>query len=113
MNICVVGWIEQRFGRPEGCGAVRRLMWHWLSVLCHYSTAAYTVPIANRTFFQLLQNLKKNIGCWYKHTVNFDVLLTAHPSITLANDELDAQLIYFVIRLLQSSTCFEQRRAHH
>ena len=34
-------------------------------------------------------------------------------STTLANDQLDAQFPYFIIRLLQSSTCFEQRRAHH
>ena len=33
-------------------------------------------------------------------------------SITLVNDRLDAQFFYFIIRLLQSSTCFEQRRAH-
>ena len=33
--------------------------------------------------------------------------------LTLANDQLDAQLFYFIIRLLQFSTCFEQRRAHH
>ena len=32
---------------------------------------------------------------------------------TLVNDQLDAQIVYFIIRLLQSSTCFEQRRAHH
>jgi len=32
---------------------------------------------------------------------------------TLANDQLDAEFPYFIIRLLQSSTCFEQRRAHH
>ena len=31
----------------------------------------------------------------------------------LVNDQLDAQLFHFIIRLLQSSTCFEQRRAHH
>jgi len=31
----------------------------------------------------------------------------------LVNDQLDAQLLYFMIRLLQSYTCFEQRRAHH
>ena len=31
---------------------------------------------------------------------------------TLVNDQL-AQLFYFIIRLSQSSTCFEQRRAHH
>ena len=46
-------------------------------------------------------------------TGNFNVLLTVHLSITLVNDQLDAQLLYFIIRLLQSSTCFELRRAHH
>jgi hypothetical protein len=43
----------------------------------------------------------------------FYVLLTVHLSITLVNDQLDAQFFYFIIRLLQSPTCFEQRRAHH
>ena len=43
----------------------------------------------------------------------FDVLLTVRLSITLVNDQLDPQFFYFVIRLLKSSTCFEQRRAHH
>ena len=43
----------------------------------------------------------------------FNFLLTVHLSITLVNDQSDAQSFYFVIRLLQSSTCFEQRRAHH
>ena len=33
-------------------------------------------------------------------------------SMALANDQLDAQLIYFIIRLVQTSTCIEQRRAH-
>ena len=31
----------------------------------------------------------------------------------LLNDQHDAQFFCFIIRLLQSSTCFEQRRAHH
>jgi hypothetical protein len=44
---------------------------------------------------------------------NFDVLLTVHLSIILANDQLDAQMLCFIISLLQSSTCFEQRHAHH
>ena len=43
----------------------------------------------------------------------FDVLLTVHLSITLGNNQLDAQFLYFIIHLLQSSTCFEQRRVHH
>jgi len=34
-------------------------------------------------------------------------------SITLVNDQLDAQFFYLIIRFLQSSTCFEQSRAHH
>ena len=33
--------------------------------------------------------------------------------MSLPNDQLDAQLPHFIIRLLQSSICFEQRRAHH
>ena len=43
----------------------------------------------------------------------FFFLPAVHLSITLVNDQLDAQFFYFIIRLLQSSTCFEQRRAHH
>jgi hypothetical protein len=41
----------------------------------------------------------------------FDVSLTAHLSITLANYQLDTQIL---IHLLQSSTCtcFEQYLAH-
>jgi len=44
---------------------------------------------------------------------NFNVSLTVHLSITLLNDQLDAQFFYFITRLLESSTCFEQRSAHH
>ena len=43
----------------------------------------------------------------------FNVLLTVHIGIILVNDQLGAQLLYFIIRLLQSSTCFKQSRAHH
>ena len=63
------------------------------------------------------------ISCWILHYAGhmwrvviqlcFYVLLTVHLSITLVNDQLDAQLFCFTIRLLQSSICFEQRRAHH
>ena len=55
----------------------------------------------------------QRMGTAYRRDVYFDVLLTVHLSITLANDQLDAQFFYFITRLLQSSTCFEQRRAHH
>ena len=37
----------------------------------------------------------------------FYVLLTVHLSISLDNDQLDAFLLYFTIRPLQSSICFE------
>jgi len=42
---------------------------------------------------------------------NFKILI--HFFITLVNDQLHAQLLYFIMRLLQSSTCFKQHRAHH
>ena len=49
----------------------------------------------------------------HTNTLDFNIVLTAHLSINLVNDQLDAQFFYFIIRLLQSSACFEQRRAHH
>jgi len=55
-------------------------------------------------------NIIREINFIYRF---FNVLLTVHLSITLVNNQLYAQFLYFVIRLLQSSTCFEQRRAHH
>jgi len=48
-----------------------------------------------------------------KKSCFFNVLLTVCLSISLVNDQLDAQLLYIIIRLLQSSTRFEQRRARH
>jgi len=33
--------------------------------------------------------------------------------MSLVNDQLDAQFLYYIIRLLQFSTCFDQRCAHH
>ena len=44
---------------------------------------------------------------------NLGFLIRSTQTTTPVNDQLDAQLLYFTIRLLQSSTCFEQRRAHH
>jgi len=40
-------------------------------------------------------------------------MTVAGITITLVNDQLDAEFFYFIIRLLQPSTCFEQRRADH
>jgi len=45
--------------------------------------------------------------------IDFIVLLTVRLCVTPVNDQLDAQLLYFIIRLLQSATCFEQLHAHH
>ena len=54
-----------------------------------------------------------NMEQLYSYSTDFNVLLTAHLGVNLVNDQLDAQFFYFIIRLLQPSTCFEQRRAHH
>jgi len=40
-------------------------------------------------------------------------MLVFYEYLTLANDELDAKSLYLIIQSIQSSTCFEQRRAHH
>jgi len=42
----------------------------------------------------------------------FYILLTVHLDITLVGDQIDTQFFYFIIRLFQSPTCFEQRVAH-
>ena len=46
---------------------------------------------------------------WYRvsHAVEFLYFLTLHLNISLDNDQLDAHLLYFTTRPLQSSTCFE------
>ena len=49
---------------------------------------------------------------WRYHTKHveqffFYILLTVLLSISLDNDQLDAHFLYFTIRLLYSSTCFE------
>jgi len=49
----------------------------------------------------------------YKNTKdNFDVLLTVYLSTILANDQINAQIL-FIICLLYSSTRFEHCCAHH
>ena len=37
----------------------------------------------------------------------YDVLLTVHLSIILVNNQLNAQILFFIISLLYLSTCFE------
>ena len=61
------------------------------------------------TLAKQLRKTASNIGIF----LFLYVFLTVHICTTLVNDQLDAQFLYFIIRLLQSSTCFEQRRAHH
>ena len=46
-------------------------------------------------------------GCSCSWIFFFNVLLTVHLSISLDNDQLDAHLLCFSIRPLQSSTCFK------
>ena len=66
------------------------------------------------TTLVIFQIIRLNVSIYMRIIIiRFDVLLTVHHSLALVNDQLDAQVFYFIIRLLQSSTCFEQRRAHH
>jgi hypothetical protein len=54
---------------------------------------------------------KINTSVIYSHT-SLCVLLAVHIGIILADNQHDAQF-FFLIRLFQFSTCFEQHRAHH
>jgi hypothetical protein len=58
----------------------------------------------------LTENLSMNLSTRVKNV--FYVLLTVHLGVTLVNNQIDAQF-FFLICLLQLSTCFEQHRAHH
>jgi hypothetical protein len=66
-----------------------------------------------------LNCLKNNFKIYIKIDIKtaptffFNILLMVHVSIILVNDQLDAQILCFIISLLLSSTCFEHRRAHH
>jgi len=45
----------------------------------------------------------------YVHYNPLHVLLTVYLNIRVDNDQLDAHLLYFTVRPLQSSTCFVDR----
>jgi hypothetical protein len=97
-----------------------RLCWHYYVELPQYT---------GRVFLCLLIMPWRRVGEWrYSsshsklHCLLIDLsislyerqnIYTSGVFITLANHQLDAQCFYFIIFLLQSSTCFEQRRAHH
>ena len=66
-------------------------------------------PGAAREIFKII--LINDIVC--REIKQWVVLKWIKRPVTLVNDQLDAQFFYFIIRLLQSSTCFEQRRAHY
>ena len=65
--------------------------------------------------------LKMAFGCW--NFQEFIIKCTFWKFIdrtkvikvwqTLANEQLDAKFLYFIIRLLQSFTCFKLPRTHH
>jgi len=76
--------------------------------------------VVEKHAFYVQQNFPENFSIYWVMWRNvagpvsfFNVLLTVHLGITLVNDQPDAQIFFFIIRLLQSSTFFEQRRAHH
>ena len=87
----ILYWIAAKTWRLMG-----KELLYWQSNLCLFILPTYV----------------RNIRC-DQHLVKCNVLLTVHLSTTLVNNQLDVKLLYFIIRLLQSSTCFEQRRAHH
>ena len=98
----LTGWVIERNLEQEICV---NIIWNLCSLL---NVHALQFPVTEALRATVLKYFLTVKCLW-----NFEVLLTVHLGITLVNDQLDAQFFYFKIRLLQSSTCFEQRRAHH
>jgi hypothetical protein len=74
----------------------------------------HTPPICDWAELHLCSPLCAFVACCrvsYTLTKLY-VLLAVHLGVILVNDQLDAQF-FFLICLFQSSTCFEQPRAHH
>ena len=63
-------------------------------------------PQSTGLTFSLLEHRVSNF-LWNVGINRVYILLTVHLSISLDNDQLDAHLLCFTIRPLQSSTCFE------
>ena len=75
------------------------ISYFWMTSLCAWWSGVHKswAPRTAAKFCRVSTNI-----CGF-----FYVLLTVHLSITLDNDQLDAHLIYFTIRPLQSSVSFE------
>ena len=64
-------------------------------------------------FFQILNKIydvPKNVT---EYEMGVLIFSTTCLKYIITNEQFDAQSLYFIISILQSSTCFEKRRAHH
>ena len=98
LDMCVL------FGRT-----VKRLIEKYTKGRCHHPSP----PPKEKDMFDLpflpILSLK-----WERYfIIYFDIFLTVHLSIILVTDKLNAQILFFIISLLYSSTCFEHCCAHH
>ena len=77
----------------------------------------YVLPLTNTNFVSpvsirsMFRSHLPSLGIKYIYC--FYVLLSVHLSIILAIDQLNTQILVFLISLLYSSTCFEHCCAHH
>ena len=78
------------------------------------NAAHQIVPYANnpKTEVCFIKILRSVLQIYYNQGTKlyWNLILTC---LTLVNGQFYAQFLYFTIRSLLSSTCFEQRRAHH
>jgi len=88
-----------------------------LQNLVDHFTGGWAGPRANMRDSEKRQVINEyvtgegNVLCYVRRVISVPTILFL--MINLVNDQLDAQIFYFIILLLQSSACFEQRRAHH
>jgi len=70
----------------------------YITVIWETITGRYLTPMSGR--YEAVCNKMRYNALWFTLYHFFYVLLTAHLSIILDNDQLDTHLIYFTIRLL-------------
>jgi hypothetical protein len=104
------GLCDELITRPDECYRLWCHDPHWVAAPQEY--IYIYIYFMQWAFFGNMEDLlsvrlvKKK---WKHVNTNFNVSLTLHLSINLANEQLDAQ---FLIRLLQFATCFEKYLSH-
>jgi len=127
---CLVSdvWLYIQYGLSCVCCVavytVRTLLCLYIQygLSCVYCVAVYTVRTVLCLLCGCIYSMDCLLSCRCNAAGNWHEIRKANKMscewinffcVNLVNDQLDAQFFYFIIRPLQPSTCFEQRRVCH